>query len=359
VAFDYDHSGKQDHLVVYRPGSKTLSIVKHQADGTFAQVFTTTSGFPDFSLSNTADRLIAFDGDHSGKRDHLVLYRPGANRVTVLKHQTDGSFSAVLNSSSGIAGLSVTEASDRLVAFDYDQSGKEDHLVAYRPGWSLVAVVEHRSDGSFAPVFTSDQGIGGFDLSGGSDDLVPFDFGHDGSARYLLGLHLGSGSAVVVGRRTGAATPASTAPVQPAPGADALVEDYGYPGAAFILASQHLELISGDGHILLADCATPAVNNVSVIRVWTTEPVGSTATGQVCFKVTAAKGRLDLKVPGVYEIRGDGQKSGAGHRVTATITTDAGPPTTVTVNPSGSTQVGIGTGPDSPEATLLQLRVPS
>ncbi|MDH6120015.1 hypothetical protein [Kitasatospora sp. GAS204B] len=34
------------------------------------------------------------------------------------------------------------------------------------------------------------------------------------------------------------------------------VEDFSYPGAAQILASQNITLKSGDGHILLTDCAS-------------------------------------------------------------------------------------------------------
>jgi hypothetical protein len=137
------------------------------------------------------------------------------------------------------------------------------------------------------------------------------------------------------------------------------VEDFGYPGAADILASLHVRLISGDGHIVLADCATPPVNNIGVIKVWTTEQIGPGAAGLICFEVKGPTGRLDLEVPGVYEIRGDGQQPGYGHQLTAVVDTQTGAPTTVEVNPSGSTQVGIGVNPNNEPTTLLQLRVPS
>ncbi|MET7819132.1 hypothetical protein OHQ88_29470 [Micromonospora zamorensis] len=135
-----------------------------------------------------------------------------------------------------------------------------------------------------------------------------------------------------------------------------IVEDFKYPGAAAILAAQNIELISGDGHIVLADCGTPVSNNIGVIKVWTTEPIGQASDGLVCFKALAATGRLDLKVPGVYEIRGDGQTSTTGHNGTATVTTDAGTRTTKDLDPNGSTQFGIGDGGEEP-TTLLQLTV--
>jgi hypothetical protein len=32
--------------------------------------------------------------------------------------------------------------------------------------------------------------------------------------------------------------------------------------------------VPGDGHIILADCATAPVNNVGVMKVWTTAHIG-------------------------------------------------------------------------------------
>jgi hypothetical protein len=138
-----------------------------------------------------------------------------------------------------------------------------------------------------------------------------------------------------------------------------IVEDFSYPGAAQILATLNVKLLSGDGHILLADCGTPVVNNVGVIKVFTTEQVGTGTDGVVCFKVTGPVGRLDLEVPGVYSIRGDGQGSGNGHRLTAVVKTDTGSPVAVVCDPSGPTPVGAGANPDGDPTTLLQLRVPS
>jgi hypothetical protein len=134
-----------------------------------------------------------------------------------------------------------------------------------------------------------------------------------------------------------------------------LVEDFSYPGADAIFASTGVTLISGDGHILFADCAAPPTGNIGVIRIRTTEAVGN--KGLICFKVTASTGKLGLWVPAVYEIRGDGLSAGAGHKLTADLTTDTGQHTTVTVNPSGNTPVGVGANPGNAPTTLLQLIV--
>ncbi|MFI2710143.1 hypothetical protein ACH495_08435 [Micromonospora sp. NPDC018662] len=169
--------------------------------------------------------------------------------------------------------------------------------------------------------------------------------------------------AVVVGA-VGAAVAATFAGVALAAADDAptetnggsIVEDFSYPGAAAILAQQNVELISGDGHIVLADCAASPAGDVGLIQVYTTEQIGQTGDGVICFKALASTGRLDLKVPAVYEVHGDGRTSTTGHNGTATVITDDGERTTKNLDPNGSIQFGIGDGGTEP-TTLVQLTV--
>ena len=147
------------------------------------------------------------------------------------------------------------------------------------------------------------------------------------------------------------------APVAAPVPAGSAVEGFAYPGAAAILRDHGVTLLTGDGHVLFADCATAPVNGVGVLKVWTTESVGPGGQGLVCFRITGASGWLDLRVPAVYEIRGDGQRSGTGHAVTAHLITEDGDRTSVAVDPSGSTQVGVGASPANEPTTLLRLTV--
>lgn len=39
------------------------------------------TGIGGFNLDGVSDKVIAFDFDHSGKNDHLLCYRPGAKTV--------------------------------------------------------------------------------------------------------------------------------------------------------------------------------------------------------------------------------------------------------------------------------------
>jgi hypothetical protein len=168
-----------------------------------------------------------------------------------------------------------------------------------------------------------------------------------------------SAAAVVLGAVStvaGSTVSAGTAAAADA-GPPSAVEDFAYPQAAQILAQYNVRLVSGDGGILFADCATPPTGDIGLINVYSTEHIGGGGLGRVCFKVIKPSGHVEVEVPSVYEVRGDGQKTGAGHRTTAIVRTDAEQLPPVTVNPSGSTQVGVGIDENNAPTTLLQLVV--
>jgi hypothetical protein len=130
-----------------------------------------------------------------------------------------------------------------------------------------------------------------------------------------------------------------------------IVETFEYPDPS--QAPDPVKLISGDGHILYVSCDTAPVGDVGLIHVHTT----NTGLAQVCFQVHGTSGLLNVQVPAVFDIRGDGLVEGAGHHLTATIDTASTDPTTVTVDPDGDTGVGIGDPSNGNEAALLQLKV--
>jgi hypothetical protein len=355
VPYDYDHSGKLDHLLAYRPGSKTVFILEHGAGTDWHFVYASASGIAGYDLAGTTDQAVAFDYDHSGKQDYLLLYRPVSRLAYVIKHNAGNTFSIVWSSTSGLAGFDLGNARDLITPYDDDQTGHLDSLVLYRPGSKYVVIAQHTAANTFTAVFTGTNGIAGYDLAVPTDRIAAFDADHDSGAHGLLISRAGNRLAYLVDRHYPGGTVSGVLPAQD-PGRS-LVEEGAYPDAAEISSAQHIELISGDGHILLADCATPPVNNVGVLKVYTTDVIPSNDDGVFCFHVTAGTGLLNLRVPAVYEIRGDGQRSGTGHEVTATVTTDSGHVTSVAVDPSGSTQVGVGASTDNDPTTLLQLAV--
>lgn len=131
------------------------------------------------------------------------------------------------------------------------------------------------------------------------------------------------------------------------------VEDYSYPGADAILATDHVQLISGDGHILYKPC--PAAEAPGLIIVRSSDTIGSLGNGRICFEATAAVGHLTLKIPNVYAVRGDGTTATAGHNLKAELTTGAGVHSTVDVDPNNDTEVGVAANPPGDPTTLLQL----
>ena len=177
LAFDYDGSGKLDHLVLYRPGTGTIWILKNDA-GVFTPVYQGSTGIGGYDLQSAADRVFAFDYDGTGKLDHLALYRPSAGTIWILKNSA-GTFTPVYQGSTGIGGYDLKSAADRVVAFDYDGSGKLDHLALYRPGTDTIWIAQNNA-GSFTPVYQG-GGIGGYKLSSPADQALALDY--DGSGR--------------------------------------------------------------------------------------------------------------------------------------------------------------------------------
>ncbi|WBB52258.1 trypsin-like serine protease [Verrucosispora sp. WMMD573] len=180
--------------------------------------------------------------------------------------------------------------------------------------------------------------------------------GHDWAVPIRFGPRVGAVSFGVAAALVGIAVAAGT-DVPTENNGGSIVEDFSYPGAGTILAEQNIELISGDGHIVLANCAMPPTGDIGLLEVWTTDEIGQGGIGRICFDVLGPVGRLDLRVPAVYEVRGDGRRQGAGHNGTATVTTDDGVVTTKDLDPSGSIQFGIGEGEDREPTTLLQLTI--
>jgi hypothetical protein len=187
LAYDYDSSGKMDHIVLYRPGTGTIWIVAKASDGSFSKVYQqgNPAGIGGYDLASEADRVIAFDYDSSGKMDHLLLWRPGSGICWIVKKNADGSFTSVFTSNSGIAGFDLSWPQDQIVALDYESTGKMDHLAIYRPSGGVLWIIAKASDGSFNAVYSND----GFGLPGAALDFVgspsdrAFAFDYDGSGK--------------------------------------------------------------------------------------------------------------------------------------------------------------------------------
>jgi hypothetical protein len=181
-AFDYTSSGRLDHLVLYRPGTGTIWILRNSG-GQFAPVYAEGSpgnGIGGYDLADDRDQAFAFDYTGTGRLDHLVLYRPGLGTIWILRN-SGGQFSPVFAEGSpgnGIGGYDLADNRDRAFAFDYTSSGRLDHLVLYRPGLGTIWVL-HNNGGQFAPVAAEGSpglGVGGYDLADDRDRAFTFDY---------------------------------------------------------------------------------------------------------------------------------------------------------------------------------------
>src|SRR5580658_4338790 len=179
-AFDFQSTGKLDHLVLYRPGTGTIWILQNDG-GVFTPVFhqgAPGNGIGGYNLQSTADRIFAFDFDSSGKQDHLALSRPGTGTMWILKNG-GGVFTPVFRQGDpgdGIGGYNLKSTADLAFAFDFQSTGKLDHMALYRPGTGTIWILKNTA-GVFAPVFRQGDpgdGIGGYDLKSKADQVFAF-----------------------------------------------------------------------------------------------------------------------------------------------------------------------------------------
>ncbi|MBE1878307.1 S1 family peptidase [Myceligenerans pegani] len=462
IAYDFDHSGRADHLLLYRPGGRLVVIAERHADGTHTEVFR-GSGIGDWPLASAADRIVALDFESDGKLDDLLVYRPGVGSATVRnvavygrdasgrfvkKYQNawglvrggddpqlvpvdfdgDGKLDEVMQYDPSAGGTAAVvsapafgyvmqhttslggwafAAGDRVTPFDGDHDGKPNDLLVYRPGtakryavvsrdnssayakqtegtWSALGSTTSRviataydDDGrlddllAYAPGATTTAirtatasgfttvrpdrsgGLGGFTIASTRDRLVGVEAA-DGGMAHVFGYRPSQKVAVVLDRTR---TPDTPVTVSRPPGDTSLIERFAYPDAERIGAQLGIELISGDGNIVVdVECATqPDEDGVGAMRVRYTVESGGART--LCLVVRGDSGRIDLRVPNVYSIRGDGYETGTGHDYTAVVDTPSGEPVEITGDADSYTPVGIGADPDSERTVLLQITV--
>ena len=124
----------------------------------------TTAGIGGYDLSSSADKVIAFDYAHSGRADHLLMYRPGSNVVQVVRRAADGTYAQVFRSTTGLGDRALDIAVDNIVAFDFEGDGKLDDLMVYRKGVGSadvrnLAVYSQDASGQFVKKYQSAAGL--------------------------------------------------------------------------------------------------------------------------------------------------------------------------------------------------------
>ena len=188
-AFDYSGNGCLDHVVAYRPGTGKIWILGLGPDGFhWEDKWKSENGIEGFDLSDPKDLGLAFDYEHRGRLDHLLFYRPGKGILCIIKK--DGNrFRLVYDTRNTKWGIADSQL-DRIIAFDYTNSSKpgyyyHDHLVCYGPGTGKVFLIRRKpDDGNFEEFFVSSTGgIGTYDLKGATDQILAFDYKEDVSSK--------------------------------------------------------------------------------------------------------------------------------------------------------------------------------
>ena len=74
----------------------------------------------------------------------------------------------------GIAEYSLRSPANIVFAFDYTSTSKPDDLILHRPGYRILFIVQN-TNGFFTQVFGTGTGIDEYDLRSGSDRAMAFD----------------------------------------------------------------------------------------------------------------------------------------------------------------------------------------
>ena len=184
LAFDYNGDGYKD-LFIYQPGyndppnyqpGKTL-IARSNGDGTFTPVHGQGnsgigSGIAGFPLDSPNDQVLAFDFDDDGK-DDLFIYRPGGRIAFVAKSNGDGTFTKVDQHIQGyisppVGNYAFDSTADRAIEFG------DKNFFFYQPGSGKAWLTRPSGDGEFGLYAEPSLGIAGYDLLSPDDRVIAF-----------------------------------------------------------------------------------------------------------------------------------------------------------------------------------------
>ncbi len=176
ITLDFNGDGKDD-LMCYRPGSKIVYLLKSNGDGTFSKTYSSSNGIASYDFSNVNDKALVLDFNRDGKAD-LMCYRPGSKIAYLLRGNGNGTFTTVYSSKNGIAGFDFSRTNDKAIAFDYNGDGYDDILM-YRSGSKIVYIAKSNGNGTFNNVYASGNGIAGYDFNSSYDHVIAVDFNGD------------------------------------------------------------------------------------------------------------------------------------------------------------------------------------
>ena len=177
--FDFNGDGRQD-LFLFTPDSGLVTVARSNGDGTFSAAYDSDNGIGPFNFQSKKDQAFPFDFNGDGNSD-LFLYQLDEDRAAVLESNSDGSFTTVVDSFNGMAGYRITSMRDRTFPFDFNGDGYADIFFYRLDSGGRAAVIRSNGDGTFTNVLDSTTGIAGFKFSTMRDQAFPFDYNGDGN----------------------------------------------------------------------------------------------------------------------------------------------------------------------------------
>ena len=178
IPYDYSGTGHEDHLLIYIPGDEIFYLLSYAGNGKWTQLLYATNGIGGYDIAATYDKIIAYDFSNSGYKKDLICYRPTQGIFYCLQNNGNLSnpFTAVVKSTGGVGGYDLHGASDQLVA-EEGGAGNSCDLVAYRPGYGYVFWMNHTANSpSWQTVYSTRSGFPYFPLSHEQDRMFAFNY---------------------------------------------------------------------------------------------------------------------------------------------------------------------------------------
>jgi hypothetical protein len=177
---DINKTGREEHILVYFPLRGWWWLLSYAGNGLWNNEGSGTTGIGGYDLHGITDKIVSYNmGD--GYRDALICYRPGNHFFWVLENTNVGNTSsgnhanwvAVVKSSGGVGGYDLAGTYDQILPI-VDGSGTMS-LICYRPGFRYVFSMNHAANStSWQTVFISRTGWQNFPLNAQQDRAINF-----------------------------------------------------------------------------------------------------------------------------------------------------------------------------------------
>jgi hypothetical protein len=177
IPYDATGSGHENYLLEYVPGHGDAYLLHYIGNGQWHLDWESLGGGIggyDLLGATKTDKIISYDYG-GGEKNYLICYRPGNGYVWIIQNNggSGGSWSfSTVQSGSGIGGFDMSNVSDQLVCIG-GPAQKYMNLAAYRPGQGYIWLIAHNPGStSFGHTYSSRSGLPGFSFTQQQDRIL-------------------------------------------------------------------------------------------------------------------------------------------------------------------------------------------